>query len=397
MTDSQIIAKAEAERQRLHDALLARRAEHLAALDAAKVLGHEAMLLSLDLLNVEAFLKQALLYAGIDENAPETAQAGEDAASSPAPSSEPLGPGHSDPLRSGAATRKDAETVAPEEGGDSATLALPALNEPSSTAARKDVPGKTTVRDALAQIGDDPVKAAQPPVSEGAAFASTGDSIRKRVPEVNDPAGTQAPPVEAKKPWERGTLRDRVEALNAERPTLTIREAADELGCSYHSVYDHSRQLKLSWGPKSESLRQRIGDLHARTPGLSAEEAAKELGCSVGGLRGMSSRLQIRWGRSTPAPPTPKPVRLQNLTPVKVPGNVVMRKPRSPPRKATRFMLVNPLSGLYLHQSCELLTAQKHYAWSGRQDQLLEVRKRYPIARDLAERVVEEETSHVAA
>lgn len=44
--------------------------------------------------------------------------------------------------------------------------------------------GKTTVRNALAQIGDDPVKAAKPPAPKAAAFASTGDSIRKRVPKA---------------------------------------------------------------------------------------------------------------------------------------------------------------------------------------------------------------------
>jgi len=66
-----------------------------------------------------------------------------------------------------------------------------------STAARTDVPGKTTVRDALAQIGDVPVKAAEPPASPEVAFASTGDSIRTRVPAADSPAGTQAPPVDA--------------------------------------------------------------------------------------------------------------------------------------------------------------------------------------------------------
>ena len=70
-----------------------------------------------------------------------------------------------------------------------------------STAARKDVPGKATVRnDALAQIGTmPPVKAAQPPVSQEAAFASTGDSVRKRVPDPKTAAGTQAPPVDTRR------------------------------------------------------------------------------------------------------------------------------------------------------------------------------------------------------
>lgn len=94
-------------------------------------------------------------------------------------------------------SKKLTDSLIAEKGSKpkSDTLGKVAGHKPS-TAARKDVPGKTTVRDALAQIGEDPVKAAQPPVSEEAAFASTGDSIRTRVPEDNIPAGTQAPPVD---------------------------------------------------------------------------------------------------------------------------------------------------------------------------------------------------------
>lgn len=87
------------------------------------------------------------------------------------------------PSRGQALSQDSVGALSPSGPVDRKTAAKAAKK---STAARMDVPGKTTVRDALAHIA-----------SGGETnLGATGDSIRKRVPEVNSPAGTQTPPVD---------------------------------------------------------------------------------------------------------------------------------------------------------------------------------------------------------
>lgn len=68
-----------------------------------------------------------------------------------------------------------------------------------------------------------------------------------------------------------------------------------------------------------------------------------------------------------------------------------MRKP-----KGTRFYLRND-AGEYLHFSATCMTATKAYAWIGDENHLRNVRRKFEIARDLAEVVVPKEQAGVAA
>lgn len=266
----------------------------------------------------------------------------------------------------------------------------------SSTAARKDVPGKTTVRDALAQIGEDPVKAAQPPVSEEAAFASTGDSIRTRVPEDNIPAGTQAPPVEAHTEtgghtMDQGEGQYGAQALPDETtdapPTpgsasvigeSTVATASAALPESLPTGKPGGDADTSSPAPASKpTLRQRILELHAAHPEYTVKQVVEALRTTKSSVSAYSSILKIKWraerepagGGSVPDAPVASPA------------------PARPMPSGTLFRLTDG-NGLYLHQSCTAMTPQVHYAWTGTADKLLAVRQKFAIARDLTEQVV---------
>jgi hypothetical protein len=55
--------------------------------------------------------------------------------------------------------------------------------------------------------------------------------------------------------------------------------------------------------------------------------------------------------------------------------------------KGTLFYLCDD-EGKYLHGSCTGMTTDRTYAWQGSAEQLFNCRKKFPLARDLSERVV---------
>jgi hypothetical protein len=68
----------------------------------------------------------------------------------------------------------------------------------------------------------------------------------------------------------------------------------------------------------------------------------------------------------------------------------------TPAPRGSRFYLRDD-AGLYLHYGCENMTNDRRYAWSGSQDQLLACRRKFPLARELAERPVEREQARATA
>lgn len=225
-----------------------------------------------------------------------------------------------------------------------------------STAARKDVPGKTTVRDALAQIGDDPVTAAQPPASEEAAFASTGDSIRKRVPEASSPAGIQAPPVDAALP-QAGADPAAAEDNDESGGAATTEESEPET--AQQNTQGESGTAREAPGGKPTATAD-IGTLQQEALPAPHQSQAKATEAeppegTAPKADGVASRLS--GGSGTAAPHS-------------APG------PAAPPA-GPRYRLVDEL-GEYLHKSGVGMTRHASSAWEGSEAQLAEALARCP-------------------
>lgn len=181
--------------------------------------------------------------------------------------------------------------------------------------------------------------------------------------------------------------------------------------------------------PAAPSLRQRIEDLHKAHPEYTARQAIEALGCTRGSLTGYASILGIKWTRERaaaaepvepdPEPeapePTPEPERPPAVTPepaaaypadsepetipsflpsrapiaVRPSGSssAVITKPMAHAPKGTLFYLCDD-EGRYLNGSCTGMTTDRTYAWQGSAEQLFNCRKKFPLARDLSERVV---------
>lgn len=229
---------------------------------------------------------------------------------------------------------------------ESSATPLPPEAADPSTAARKDEPGKATVRDALAQIGDDPVKAAQPPVSEGTAFASTGDSILTRVPEVSSPAGTQAPPVDARPADKPKGIKERVWEVNQAHPEWSAAEIARHLSVTPSAVSLAVKMLSLTLPEGARGPKPKPQEREPREP---EEQGSGEA------------------GETTFAP------RVRRVS-------------------GTRFRLRERVGeGRYLHMTGEGLVDDKRYAWIGGESQLLAIRQKRPEARELREEIVRDE------
>ncbi|MEO9230896.1 MAG: hypothetical protein ABI216_18390 [Devosia sp.] len=212
------------------------------------------------------------------------------------------------------------------------------------------------------------------------------------------------------------TIASRLRALNAEHPELTTREVAAQLGMTLARVQSNSTVNKIRWADAVPQRPDRQGDikrLHAEHPEWCDDDFAAVLGVMPGYVRATAVRLGIRLAsRVSRKKAAAEPV--QPVAPVSAPmprveperpqqtarapiavrtsgsGSAVISRPMQRIPAGTRFNLRDDL-GQWLHFGCEQMTTDRTYAWEGSADQLLACRKRFPLAADLAERVVEKE------
>jgi hypothetical protein len=158
-------------------------------------------------------------------------------------------------------------------------------------------------------------------------------------------------------------------------------------------------------------LIDRLTALYAEHPDWTAGQFAKAMpdanhnsvSTTLTQVRKAARAEPVQARSPAPAPePAPQPERppTQARAPIAtVPsgsGSAVISKPMARAPRGTRFNLRND-AGLYLHNSCEAMTDNRKWAWEGSADQLLACRKRFPMATDLAEFVVEKEQARAVA
>jgi hypothetical protein len=297
-----------------------------------------------------------------------------------APVQEPPETSPADPLRSGAATRKDAEAAAPATGTENAEALPPAGEEPHASPAPR-APRTDRQRQIVALHAEHP----EWTVSDFAKHFAVGDGYISNtlkilgitVPRKDGRGGITGP--------KGDSLSKRIRALAEEDPSRTIYDIAALLGETPKRIRSNAnaggiKLRRLTPAELSEALKARP----TRGPGKANEPAqdARPV-ASVAEAHASPERLPA-------IKPAPKPV-----------GSVVITKATVRPR-GTRFYLRDE-AGLYLHQSLTLrdgkplMTDKAIYAWCDVESRILAVRRVMPEATQLREQVADKEQSRAAA
>lgn len=171
-------------------------------------------------------------------------------------------------------------------------------------------------------------------------------------------------------------LIDKLTALHAEHPDWTAGQFHAAMpGTNYNSV---STMLTIVRKAASREPVQPVPEPEAsepapepeRQPAVTAEPAAAH-------------------------PADSEPETIPSFLPSRAPiavrpsgsSSAVITKPMAHAPKGTLFYLCDD-EGRYLHGSCTGMTTDRTYAWQGSAEQLFNCRKKFPLARDLSERVV---------
>lgn len=217
------------------------------------------------------------------------------------------------------------------------------------------------------------------------------------------------------------SLASRLRKLNSEHPEYTVAQAATALDVPLDKARNNSNVNKIRWksilpaNERERGLENRVVETHRDHPDWPDTRIGEHLGCSPAYVRVAAKRrslalpsrrdsqphVEARSPALAPEPaPTPEgPPAIARAPIATIPsgtGSAIISTPMRRAPKGQRFWLRNE-AGLYLHYGCENMTNDRRYAWSGSQDQLLACRRKFPLAADLTERVVEKEQARVTA
>lgn len=195
------------------------------------------------------------------------------------------------------------------------------------------------------------------------------------------------------------SLASRLKALHAEHPEYTAAQAADALGETPHRVHSNSAVHKIKWAPgergrpaakvlEPDPVDEKLTRLHDEYPNWTSRMLAHRLGISAIRVAAKAKALGLELPETYEAS-APSSASTGRTSP-----SAIVTKPIVRP-KGTRFYLRND-DGEYLHFSCEQMTVTKAYAWIGNEQQLAAVRRRFPLAQDLREQVIEKEQARAA-
>lgn len=171
-------------------------------------------------------------------------------------------------------------------------------------------------------------------------------------------------------------LIDKLTALHAEHPDWTAGQFHAAMpGTNYNSV---STMLTIVRKAASREPVQPVPEPEASEPAPEPER-----------------RPAVTAEPAAAYPADSEPETIPSFLPSRAPiavrpsgsSSAVITKPMAHAPKGALFYLCDD-EGRYLHGSCTGMTTDRTYAWQGSAEQLFNCRKKFPLARDLSERVV---------
>lgn len=239
------------------------------------------------------------------------------------------------------------------EAASEKAVAVPPAEEviaPSSSAPITEAPKPLPDDDEVHRPAEAKTSDQEPSVSDGSGGAHDGLPVRPATQSTPDKSG---------------------EAVASPAPTLTARIAAL---IAEHPDWSGNQIHKSMPGTKLDSVKGIVSAMRRK-----AREAAAA-------------------SQKAPPPTEPKQPPASPRAPIaSIPsgsGSAIVTKPMVRP-KGTQFYLRND-AGEYLHCSCESMTGDRNYAWRGNEQHLVAVRRRFPLAQDLREQVIEKEQARAA-